>query len=118
MLGNRLRHRIRFEEPAKTQNATTGANVTTWQLAYSDQGDSLASVPAEVLTGPGREALQGGGKLAEASARINLRWFPGLLPTWRILWDGRTYDINSIETDATGRQEWRLRCVDGVSDGG
>lgn len=114
---SRLRHRIEFQELVEEQDSETGASIQTWQTAYMDSDTPLDSVPAEVLTGPGREFRNSGTTQAEATARINLRWFPGLLATWRILWDGRIYNIQSIETDITGRMEWRLRCVDGASDG-
>jgi hypothetical protein len=35
----------------------------------------------------------------------------------RILWDGNIYNIKSIETDLSGRQEYRLRCSAGNNDG-
>ena len=112
MQPGRLRHRITFQEPVREQDPVSGASVNTWAtIAGYDQ------VPAEVLTGPGREFRAAGAIQAETTARINLRWFPGLLPTWRILWDGRIYNIRSIEVDATGRREYRLRCEDGVNDG-
>lgn len=117
MLASRLRHRIEFQELVEEQDSETGAIETSWQTAYLDSDTLLDSVPAEVLTGPGREFRNSGTTQAETSARINLRWFPGLLPTWRILWDGRIFNIQSIETDTTARREYRLRCIDGVNDG-
>ncbi len=117
MLSNRLRHRIEFQELVEEQDSETGAIVSTWATAQLNSDTILDSVPAEVLTGPGREFRESGTTQAETSARINIRWFPGLSPEWRILWDGRIYNITSIETDATARREYRIRCVDGVSDG-
>lgn len=99
------------------QDPATGAVTTVWQTAMLTPEIPLVDVPAEALTGAGREVMAADTKNAETTARINLRWFPGLLPSWRVLWDGRIYDIQSIETDATGRREWRLRCVDGPSEG-
>jgi head-tail adaptor len=117
MLAQRLRHRVAFQKQIPTQDPNTGDVITAWQNAWLDSETELDDVPAEVLTGPGREWVGAGTVNAETSARINLRWFPGLLSSWRVLWDGRIYNIQSIETDATGRQEWRLRCVDGPSEG-
>lgn len=117
MLAHRLRHRIHIQQQQQTQNTTTGEITTAWATVVLDDGTPLNAVPAEVLTGPGRELLAAGAKQAETTARINLRWFPGLLPTMRVLWDGRVYNITSLETDATGRREWRLRCSDGLTDG-
>ena len=117
MLAHRLRHRVAFQRQENMQDPDTGDLVTTWVPATLASGAALSSVPAEVLTGAGREFIGSGTVNSETTARINLRWFPGLLPSWRVEWDGRLFDIQSIETDATARQEYRLRCVDGPSKG-
>lgn len=114
-LGQRYRHRIAFQQPVQEQDSETGEVTTTWTTVAG-----MASVPAEVLTGPGREFRESGTVQAETTARINCRWFSVdriALYRWRILWDGRVYNIGSAETDATARREWRLRCTDGVNDG-
>lgn len=83
-------------------------------------GTPLTDVPAEVLTGPGREWVGAGAPQADATARVNLRWFPAdptEIARWRLLWDGGIYSITSAETDITARREWRLRCVDGPTEG-
>lgn len=111
MLANRLRHRIEIFEKAITQDSTTGAVEETWQYFMLDDGTVLDSVPAEVLTGQGKEFNQGGTIQGEVSARINLRWFPKLRQDMLIIWEDYYYNILSIETDLTGRQEYRLRCT-------
>lgn len=116
-LTSRLRQRVDIQEKVQTQNPTTGEVLHSWQNVWLDSDTELAGVPAEVLTGAGREYIAADARLAETSARITMRWFPGLSAAWRILWDGRIYDITSSETDITGRREWRLRCIDGASDG-
>lgn len=113
----KYRHRIHIQERIETPDSETGAIGYVWSTVYLDSDTPLDSVPAEVLTGPGRELHAAGTKLAETTARISFRWFPGLLATMRILWDGKVYDIISIETDATARREYRLNCKDGLSDG-
>jgi SPP1 family predicted phage head-tail adaptor len=115
-LAPRLRHRITFQSQQEVRDSE-GAVSIEWANAWLDSETELADVPAEVLTGPGREFNAGGQVQAETTARINLRWFPGLDPEWRILWDGHVYNIGSIETDATARREYRLRCTGGVNDG-
>ena len=117
MLTNRLRHRIHFQELVEEQNSETGESIFSWQTAMIDSETLLDSVPDEVLTGPGREFSESGTTQSEITARINLRWFPGLSTEWRILWDGKIFNIVSKETDATARREYRLRCKDVVSDG-
>lgn len=117
MEAQRYRHRITFKEKVEVQDSETGALSYDWEPVYLDSDTPLSDVPAEVLTGPGREFNAADAKQAETTARINLRWFPGLLPTWRIEWDGKVYDILSIETDATARRDYRLRCKEGLTDG-
>ena len=110
MLAYRLRHRVAVQELVEVQDTTTGSVTREWENVYTD-------VPAEVLTGPGKEFVQSGSTQGEIAARINMRWFPGLTQKMRIEWDTNIFNITSIETDITGRQEYRLKCVAGVTDG-
>lgn len=111
MLAQRLRHRVTVQH--QVPEYTSGGE----EVGYV-WDEFLEDVPAEVLTGPGREFNAADAKQAETTARMTLRWFPGLLPDMRILWDGRVFDIiGEPETDITGRMEWRLRCKGGVNDG-
>ncbi len=99
------------------QDPVSGAPLIEWVTVVLGETLSLDKVPAEVLTGPGREFIESAAKQAETSARIRLRWFSGLKQSWRILWDGNIYNIVSIETDITARREYYLRCEAGVNDG-
>jgi SPP1 family predicted phage head-tail adaptor len=117
MLSHRLRHRVEVQELVEVQNTTTGAISRNWETVILDDGTILDAVPAEVLTGAGREFVQSGATQGQIAARINMRWFPGLTQKMRILWDTNIYNIQSVETDTTARQEYRLKCVAGVSDG-
>ena len=110
MLAHRLRHRVTVQELVEVQNTTTGAIAREWE-------DFLADVPAEVLTGAGKEFVGSGATQGEVTARINMRWFPGLTQKMRLVWDTSIYNIVSIETDITARQEYRLKCSSGVTDG-
>lgn len=116
MLSQRLRHRIEFQERTELFESSGESVGFEWRVADVD-GTLLDDVPAEVLTGPGREFIAADAKQSETTARINLRWFSGLDPTWRILWEGKFFNIVEIGLDATARKEYRLRCVDGVDDG-
>jgi len=112
-LTGRLRHRITIQEPVEEQDSETGAYSLSWEDIYT-------SVPAEVLTGPGREFYASASKQAEIAARITVRWLDADsldLCKCRILWEGRTFNISSAETDATARREWRFRCEDSRTDG-
>lgn len=112
-LTGRLRQRVTLQEQLQEQDSETGDVSHTWVTVY-------ASVPAEVLTGAGREFRDSAALQAETTARITVRWFDVdrvAIYKWRILWDGRVYNIVSAETDITGRKEWRFRCIDGLNDG-
>jgi SPP1 family predicted phage head-tail adaptor len=112
-LTGRLRQRITLQALVVEQDSESGEVTNVWDTVYS-------AVPAEVLTGAGREFRESGAIQAETTARITVRWFDVdrvAIYKWRILWDGRVYNIVSAETDITGRKEWRFRCTDGLNDG-
>lgn len=112
-LSARLRQRITLQSQEQSQDSETGDVVITWV-------DEYTNVPAEVLTGAGREFRDANTTQSETTARITIRWFDVdriAMYAWRILWDGRVYNIYSVETDITARREWRIRCTDGVNDG-
>lgn len=117
MLAYRLRHRVAIQEQVETQDSNTGAISIAWENVMLDSDTELNAVPAEVLTGAGREMIEGAAVQGEIAARINMRWFPGLTQAMRIVWDTKVFNIKSIETDLTGRQEYRLKCTAGVNDG-
>lgn len=112
----RLRHRITFQEQVETRNSE-GVLALVWETVELDSETQLADVPAEVLSGAGREFNASGQVQSEIAARITCRWFPGLSASWRILWDGRVFNIGGFETDITARREWRIKATSGVNDG-
>ena len=119
MLAHRLRHRVTFQA-LQVEVDSDGYRRETWHNVWLDSDTELANVPAEVLTGPGRDFVGSAAPQAETSARINVRWFPvdaRALQSWRVLWDGGVYSITSVETDLTARREWRLRVVAGPREG-
>lgn len=118
MLAYRLRHRVTFQRQENTRDPNTGARNTAWVTALLADGTSLQDVAAEVLTGPGRQKMAAGAQQETAALRVNCRYFEGLEPTWRIIWQGRVYPIIGMpEMDATAAREWRIACSGGVSDG-
>jgi len=119
-LSARLRHTISFERKVISRNAHGLIN-ETWETVDRPGIGLLKEIPAQVLTGPGRdETIQSGQKQSEVVARITLRWFPGGIdPAWRIIWDGQVFNILGLpETDATARREYRIKCRAGIGNGG
>ncbi|EKZ9178145.1 head-tail adaptor protein [Vibrio vulnificus] len=119
MLSYRLNHVIQIQEPIESQDEETGEIITTWQSIELSAGK--VNIPAEVLTGPGKEVSTSGSRYPEVVARINARWFPfdmQRLYECRILWEGQIFAIHSVDTDRTARQEWRFKCKAGVNQEG
>ena len=117
MQAQRYRHRISFEEQTTLVDSTEGAREVHWIPVVLDSGEALEDVPAEVLTGPGREFVQSGKTQGEIAARINCGWFPGLLQGWRIVWEGQVFNIAGWELDRTARREYRIKVHRRVNDG-
>ncbi len=115
MRAGRLRHRITFEQKISSRNDDNDL-VETWETATVGS-QSMVNVPAEVLSGPGKELIAAGALHSEVSARINLHWFAGFTTAWRIRHGAEIYDITMWSTDATGRRELRLACKAGVNNG-
>lgn len=112
MLAYRLRHRVSIEELITAKGPD--GRVESWQILALDSDTVFDAVPAEVLTGPGREVIASGAPQESGVARVTIRWFPisdERLGRCRLVWNGRAYRIESVETDRTARQEWRLRAV-------
>lgn len=106
----KYRHRVTIEQQMETRGEMGGVIVTWVPFANN--------VPAEVLTGPGRDAIAADAQQADVSARINLRYLPGLTGKMRIVWDGRLFNIiGEPDLDPTARREWRCKCSAGISDG-
>lgn len=117
-LAPRLRHAITFEEQV-TSRDSDGKLTVTWVVAQMPDKTPLEDVPAEVLTGPGREFLQSGQMQSDVAARITCRWFPGgIKSSWRVRWDDRVFNIKGVpDLDATGRREYRFAATAEVNDG-
>lgn len=107
----KYRHRVTFERPVTTRDRVDGGVVVDWFPFQQN-------VPAEVLTGPGKENVAANAQEGVEYARVNVRWFPGLLSSMRMLWDDRVWELSGPpETDSTGRREYRLQVSTGSHDG-
>lgn len=114
-ISERYRHRIFIDSRVETRGEF-GEVAIAWEDAFPS-ATAAGGIPAEVLTGPGRELRAAGAFEAEQSARINFRHLPGVDQTMRVRWGSMVYDIQSVEYDATARIETRLICKAGLSSG-
>lgn len=110
MLSQRLRHRIDIDHKVEEATSSDEYDGFRWEPFAED-------VPAEVLTGPGREPRAANAKQVEVAARITIRFLPGLTQQMRVRWNGNVYDISGLATDATATREHWLECTGGLSNG-
>lgn len=113
----KYRHRVEIQEPLSSRDPNSGEDIITWSTVALSSSVILNAVPAQVLTGPGREFRESAATQNEISARINMRWFPGLTQKMRIIWDSQVFNIEGFDLDETGRHEYRVQCSTGVNDG-
>jgi SPP1 family predicted phage head-tail adaptor len=77
----------------------------------------VATVWAAVEPIRGREYFQAAAVNAENTVRFRIRYRPGIMPNMRALYNGRTFNIQSV-IDVNGRhREIQLMCLE-VTAGG
>lgn len=75
----------------------------------------IENVPAEVLEIKGREFLSSREIHAEIDVKINIRYYDGFKPTWRILFGDRILMVKHI-IDLQGRRRFQqLMCLEVVT---
>jgi SPP1 family predicted phage head-tail adaptor len=87
MMSGRLDRKITLQKPTTSRDAY-GGQATSW----TDE----ATVWAQVQQQSGRE-LFAAGKLAEVDALFKIRYRSDVDETWQVVYDGRTYDIQSVK---------------------
>jgi len=97
----RLRHRIILQSKTLTRDAYGGETIT-WV--------DLATVWAECLPLSGREFLAARAEVAESLLKIRIRWRADVSTGNRVVWDGRTYDIEAALDTGGRREELMLMC--------
>lgn len=101
MRAGRLRHRVEIQQQVATRDAFN-TPVNQWT--------TVASVRAAVEPLLGREFYQSQQVNAEVTTKVTLRNRDGILPRMRVLYDGRWYDIQSIQRVREVRHEMVLMC--------
>lgn len=106
----KLRHRVKFQAPGLVQDPVTGEMLPGW----TDFTSAWASI--EPLSA--RDFIAAQANQSEITARIVIRYRPGILPTMRILHRGKVYAIQGALPDAkSGLEYLTLPVSEGVSDG-
>jgi SPP1 family predicted phage head-tail adaptor len=87
IVSGRLRERVTILKPVEEQNPF-GETTLSW-VSLSDVWASVTNLSASDYF-----SAQQAGTLA--SHRVTIRFFPGMSPTYRLVWRGRTLDIVSV----------------------
>lgn len=106
----KLRHRITIQAPGLTQDPVTGEMLPGWT--------EFASVWASIEPLSARDFIAAQSGQSEISARIVIRYRPGVLPTMRIIHRSKVYAIQGVLPDAdSGLEYLTLPVSEGVKDG-
>jgi SPP1 family predicted phage head-tail adaptor len=110
MKAGSLRHPITIQRRDFIQDPGTGEMVAVW----SDFAKTWASI--EPLST--REFIAAASSQSKVSARIVIRYRPGVDATMRILHRGKIYEVEGVLSDtASGLDYLTLPCSEGVNDG-
>lgn len=110
MRAGTLRHQVVIEAPHQAQDPESGSMVTTWV--------EWARVWASVEPLSARDFIAAQAVQSEVTARIVIRYRPGVTAAMRIDHGGRLYNIHGVLPDTrSGREYLTLPVSEGVNDG-
>ena len=87
----------------------TGAT-NDWGEPLPDSWLPIVTTWAAVEPLVGREYIAAGALLSEVTARISLRYRPGITAADRVIHDGKVYGITSVADVHSSRRELQLQC--------
>ena len=115
MSASKYRQRIRLQVKGDSTIGPIGPIPGVW--ADWEPSPGVVDIPAEVVPLSGRDFIAAGEKQSEVTARIEVRWLPGVKDTMRVLFDGEVYAIAAVLPDPTARRHLTLMVSKGVTDG-
>lgn len=113
MQAGKLRHRIDIEEFTQVRDPDTG------EFAEPAWVAKWPKCPARVEPLSARDLVAAKAAQSEATARMVIRYRPGVLPTMRIIYRGQVYSIEGppLEDDKSGQEYLTILVSKGVKDG-
>lgn len=103
----KLDQRITLQSRSVAADAA-GQDTITWT--------DVATVWAQVQAVRGREFFAAAQVQQEQTLKVRIRYRADVLPTWRLVWQGRNHDITGVIS--VGRKEMtEIMCLQGVKDG-
>ncbi|WP_339492388.1 phage head closure protein [Pseudomonas rhizophila] len=111
MRAGQLRHRVEFQRPQLDQDPVTGEMVKSWVVVWPNVAAGIEPLSA-------REFIVAASEHSKISARIVIRYRPGVDATMRILHRNKIYAIEGVLSDRdSGLDYLTLPCSEGVNDG-
>ena len=101
-----LRHRVTIQQGVEGDPTSSGQRDLTWQ--------KFSEVWAEVKTLSGRELEKARTLSASVTHTIHIRYLPGVIETYRVLWGTRILAINAIVDPENRRFEQFLYCTEEI----
>lgn len=103
-----MRHRLRLQSSTVTRDSM-GGEIVTWKDEITVWGEA---VPLS-----GRELLLAQQAQSETSTRFCIRYRRDVEPKWRLLWEGKPYNILSVRNVDGRHTELQLECSTGLRGG-
>lgn len=105
----KLRHLVTLQKKSVSGKDVMGGQLYTWA--------DVATERASVRPASAREVQAADQRQGETLVEIELRYRADVVQEWRVLWQGRPYDIRSVlDVDGRGRHLKLLAAV-GLRDG-
>lgn len=113
LAAGRLRHRVTFLALTTGYDPNTGENVGEMYAPWA------VDVPAEVAPLSAREFVAAQAGQAQVVVRITIRYRPGVVPTMRIEFRDKTYNVEGVLPDPdSGLEYLTLACSEVIGDAG
>lgn len=108
MRSGRLKHLVHIQEKTGTKDSSGHAK-DEWQNVT----DEL--VPADIKGLTGTQAVSRSGEYADATHRVEMRFFPGMTPQRRLLFGARVFDILYVSNIDERDRELYMICRERVA---
>lgn len=108
MLAGQLRKRVTIQQRS-TSLDSLGGQSTTWT--------DVCTLWASVEPTGGKERDVGGAIRAESMFTITTRYYKGIVPKMRVMFDGNPYDVLNINDTDSRHRELVMTCAQGLNNG-
>ena len=110
MQAGKLRHQIEIQRIEQTQDSDSGEQVGTW-VRFASTWASIEPLSA-------REFIAASATQSKVAARLVIRYRAGIVPTMRVLHNGKIFSIEGVLADTiSGLEYLTILVAQGVNDG-